>query len=85
MDMEGWICLVLVDIMEVREVPEVASAVGVVLAVLAVSAAGEGLVALAVPEGIMAALADTGPLRPVGAGAWARDPMADAAVAAAVV
>lgn len=85
MDMEGWICLVLVDIMEVREVPEVASAVGVVLAVLAVSAAGEGLVALAVPEGIMAALADTGPLRPVGAGAWALDPMADAAVAAAVV
>ena len=74
--------------MEVREVPEVASAVGVVLAVLAVlavSAAGEGLVALAVPEGIMAALADTGPLRPVGAGAWALDPMADAAVAAAVV
>ena len=85
MDMEGWICLVLVDIMEVREVPEVASAAGAVLVVLAVSAAGEGLVALAVPEGIMAALADTGPLRPVGARAWALDPMADAAVAAAVV
>ncbi|MBQ7344798.1 MAG: hypothetical protein IJW45_01890 [Oscillospiraceae bacterium] len=100
MDMEGWICLVLVDIMVVRGVPEVASAVGAVLAglvVLAVSVVEAGLVGLVVlvvlvvlaasvvPEGIMAALEDTGLLRPVGAGAWGRDPMAAAAVAAAVV